>query len=146
MNRQTAQAQDLPLPDVRSTPSPASKIDPPSSDTGVLAPARPSSSVPALTLQEAADLLSVSYSTVYSRKNELGFFKIGGIWRVWLSDLKDATVRLSEQTQAVAARDDPARSAASIPHPQERSAMLEIQRQYEELTRPRSRQQRKQDQ
>lgn len=103
----------------------------------------PVSSQCALSIREAANLLSVSYATVYTRKNELGFFKIGGIWRVWLNDIKDATATLSKQPQAPTAQDDRTRSAGPIPHLQERSAMLKIQRQYEELTRPRSQRQRK---
>ncbi|MFM0020882.1 helix-turn-helix domain-containing protein [Paraburkholderia azotifigens] len=37
----------------------------------------------ALTLKDVAELLSVSYNTVYSRKEELGFFQVGSVWRVW---------------------------------------------------------------
>ncbi|WP_077175865.1 helix-turn-helix domain-containing protein [Pasteurella multocida] len=42
-----------------------------------------------LTIQETADLLKMSYNTVYARKLELGFFKIGGIrgWRIYKRDL-----------------------------------------------------------
>ena len=42
----------------------------------------------ALTLKQAAELLSVSYSTVYEHKTEMGFFQIGNQWRVWPSTLK----------------------------------------------------------
>ncbi|MFC1121845.1 helix-turn-helix domain-containing protein [Pasteurella multocida] len=42
-----------------------------------------------LTIQETADLLKMSYNTVYARKLELGFFRIGGIrgWRIYKRDL-----------------------------------------------------------
>ncbi|WP_390680199.1 helix-turn-helix domain-containing protein [Burkholderia anthina] len=42
----------------------------------------------ALTLKEAAELLAVSYSTVYANRQALGFFKIGGVWRIWPEILK----------------------------------------------------------
>jgi len=44
----------------------------------------------AITLREAADLLRVSYGTVYARREELGFFQIGSVWRIWPDDLKAA--------------------------------------------------------
>ena len=47
----------------------------------------------ALTLREAAALLRVSYNTVYARREELGFFKIGSVWRIWPDDLKKAVGR-----------------------------------------------------
>jgi excisionase family DNA binding protein len=40
-----------------------------------------------LTLKEAAALLRVSYSTAYAHREELGFFQVGSIWRVWRSRL-----------------------------------------------------------
>ncbi|WP_156429741.1 helix-turn-helix domain-containing protein [Burkholderia sp. FL-7-2-10-S1-D7] len=42
----------------------------------------------ALTLKEAADLLAVSYSTIYANPRALGFFKVGGVWRIWPEILK----------------------------------------------------------
>ncbi|WP_336597187.1 helix-turn-helix domain-containing protein [Paraburkholderia bengalensis] len=44
----------------------------------------------AITLREAAALLRVSYNTVYARREELGFFQIGSVWRIWPDDLKAA--------------------------------------------------------
>ena len=44
----------------------------------------------AITLREAAALLRVSYGTVYARREELGFFQIGSVWRIWPDDLKAA--------------------------------------------------------
>lgn len=43
----------------------------------------------ALTLKMAAELLKVSYGTVYERREELGFFQIGSVWRVWPATLKE---------------------------------------------------------
>lgn len=45
----------------------------------------------ALSLKEAAALLGVSYSTVYTHKEEMGFFQIGNQWRIWPEKLKLAT-------------------------------------------------------
>ncbi|WP_442793991.1 helix-turn-helix domain-containing protein [Paraburkholderia sp. HD33-4] len=45
----------------------------------------------ALSLKEAAELLGVSYSTVYAHKKEMGFFQIGSQWRVWPEKLRFAT-------------------------------------------------------
>lgn len=45
----------------------------------------------ALSLKEAAELLGVSYSTVYAHKEQMGFFQIGNQWRVWPDKLKFAT-------------------------------------------------------
>lgn len=43
----------------------------------------------ALTLKMAAELLGVSYATVYAHREELGFFQIGSVWRVWPDTLKE---------------------------------------------------------
>lgn len=45
----------------------------------------------AMTLKEAAALLRVSYGTVYARREELGFFQIGSVWRIWPEKLMAAT-------------------------------------------------------
>ncbi|MFD1558293.1 helix-turn-helix domain-containing protein [Paraburkholderia silviterrae] len=45
----------------------------------------------ALSLKEAAALLGVCYSTLYTHKEEMGFFKVGGQWRIWPDKLKGAT-------------------------------------------------------
>lgn len=54
----------------------------------------------ALTLKEAAELLGVSYSTVYAHKAQMGFFQIGNQWRVWPEKLKSATELQSQPTGA----------------------------------------------
>lgn len=51
----------------------------------------------ALTLKMAADLLGVSYATVYSHREELGFFQIGSVWRVWPSILKGRLAAKQEE-------------------------------------------------
>lgn len=38
--------------------------------------------VRALSLQEVADLLSLSYSTVFENRRALGFFQVGRQWRI----------------------------------------------------------------
>ncbi|MFP3638146.1 helix-turn-helix domain-containing protein [Paraburkholderia sp. SIMBA_054] len=43
----------------------------------------------ALSIKEAAQLLRVSYGTVYAHKEQLGFFRIGAAWRVWPDKLKE---------------------------------------------------------
>lgn len=42
-----------------------------------------------LTIQETADLLKMSYNTVYARKLDWGFFKMDGVrgWRIYKRDL-----------------------------------------------------------
>ncbi|TAM08299.1 MAG: hypothetical protein EPN70_00730 [Paraburkholderia sp.] len=45
----------------------------------------------ALSVKEAAALLSVSYRTAFEHKASLGFFRVGAAWRVWPEDLKAAT-------------------------------------------------------
>ena len=46
----------------------------------------------ALTLKEAAALLGVSYSTVYTHKEKLGFFQVGNQWRVWPDMLRERSL------------------------------------------------------
>lgn len=43
----------------------------------------------ALSLKEAAELLGVSYSNVYAHRRSLGFFKVGGVWRIWPRQLEN---------------------------------------------------------
>ncbi|WP_091996157.1 helix-turn-helix domain-containing protein [Paraburkholderia lycopersici] len=46
---------------------------------------------PALGLRKVAELLGVSYTTVYVHKEKLGFFQVGNQWRVWPEKLKEMT-------------------------------------------------------
>lgn len=43
----------------------------------------------ALSIREAAQLLRVSYATVYAHKKQLGFFRVGAAWRVWPEKLNE---------------------------------------------------------
>lgn len=46
----------------------------------------------ALTLKEAAEILGVSYHTVFARRHKLGFRLPGSrIWRIWPSQLAEYT-------------------------------------------------------
>ena len=65
--------------------------------------APPSTIASALGLREAAELLRVSYGTVYAHRLELGFFQVGSVWRVWPERLKECTEPKSDaqSTEAV---------------------------------------------
>jgi excisionase family DNA binding protein len=51
----------------------------------------------AIGLREAAQLLSVSYSTVYEHRCELGFFQIGNQWRIWPETLRENLEKQAEK-------------------------------------------------
>jgi hypothetical protein len=51
----------------------------------------------ALMLKEAAALLGVRYGIVYARREELGFFQIGSVWRVRQDDLRRRLSAKSEE-------------------------------------------------
>lgn len=54
----------------------------------------------ALTLRQAADRLGLSYSTVFSKRAEIGFRLPGGrVWRVWPSQLAALTEKRSNLTR-----------------------------------------------
>ncbi|WP_372585108.1 helix-turn-helix domain-containing protein [Burkholderia cenocepacia] len=69
----------------------------------------------ALTLKEAAELLAVSYSTVYANRKSLGFFKIGGVWRIWPEILRSASSGYNSDRPARTAQEEvcPSESAAA---------------------------------
>jgi excisionase family DNA binding protein len=54
----------------------------------------------ALSIKEAAQLLRVSYGTVYAHKEQLGFFRIGAAWRVWPTTLKERAGEYNETRPA----------------------------------------------
>lgn len=58
-----------------------------------------------LSIQEAADLLNMSYSTVFARRRQLGFRQIRRVWRITLDGLKKATSGEVEQRQEPIIRD-----------------------------------------
>ncbi|WP_124645628.1 helix-turn-helix domain-containing protein [Burkholderia ubonensis] len=64
----------------------------PPADVGVLE-THAASTAPALGLQEAADLLNVSYSTVFANRRALGFFQVGRQWRIWPETLREKLER-----------------------------------------------------
>ncbi len=54
----------------------------------------------ALTLQEAADRLHLSYSTVFAARHKIGFRLPGSrVWRVWPSQLAALTEKRSNLTR-----------------------------------------------
>jgi len=56
----------------------------------------------AITLKEAAELLNVSYWTVYEHRISLGFFKVGGCWRIWPQRLTEMSTGYNERRPAQA--------------------------------------------
>jgi excisionase family DNA binding protein len=98
----------------------------------------------ALTLKMAADLLKVSYSTVYAHKEELGFFQIGSQWRIWPDTLK---TRLAAKQEEKARRREKtalpvseSRMPSHLYSPSARKAQRELD---ELLARPSTRRNRK---
>jgi hypothetical protein len=54
----------------------------------------------AITLQEAADRLHLSYSTVFAHREKIGFRLPGSrVWRVWPSELAALTEKRSNLTR-----------------------------------------------
>lgn len=54
----------------------------------------------ALTLQEAADRLRLAYSTVFAKREQIGFRLPGSrVWRVWPSRLAELTEKRSNVTR-----------------------------------------------
>ncbi|HDR9274767.1 TPA: helix-turn-helix domain-containing protein [Burkholderia vietnamiensis] len=68
----------------------------PPADVGVPEPHAASTAV-ALGLQEAADLLNVSYSTVFANRRALGFFQVGRQWRIWPETLREEMERRTKK-------------------------------------------------
>jgi len=54
----------------------------------------------ALTLQEAADRLRLAYSTVFAKREQIGFRLPGSrVWRIWPSRLAELTEKRSNVTR-----------------------------------------------
>ena len=70
----------------------ATTLSGPPADVGVT---RPDAAAPAraLRLQEAAELLNLSYSTVFENRRALGFFQVGRQWRIWPETLMEEMER-----------------------------------------------------
>ncbi|MCA8080862.1 helix-turn-helix domain-containing protein [Burkholderia cepacia] len=92
-----------------------------------------------LSIQEAAELLNVSYSTVFVRRRQLGFFQIGRVWRITLDGLKKATSGEGEQRQEPLTHHDG--QSAGITDPRSPSAR-QAAREFDELLRIRTKRQR----
>lgn len=56
--------------------------------------------VRAIGLQEAADLLNLSYSTVFANRRALGFFQVGRLWRIWPETLREEMERRTKRPSA----------------------------------------------
>ncbi|CAM2193251.1 DNA-binding protein [Paraburkholderia kururiensis] len=82
-------------------------------------PQTPTAIASALTLKEAATLLSVSYSTVYEHRKRLGFFQIGNQWRVWPDTLRERLASTPAQDRSDE-HDARIASTAKLPSPRRR--------------------------
>ncbi|WP_175656487.1 helix-turn-helix domain-containing protein [Burkholderia ambifaria] len=78
-------------------------------DSHAAAPAR------ALGLQEAADLLNVSYSTVFANRQALGFFQVGRQWRIWPETLREEMGRRTKKSSSTDIGIDPSLPPDRIP-------------------------------
>jgi excisionase family DNA binding protein len=108
--------------------------------------AQPDTETPAvrfLSIQEAADLLNVSYSTVFARRRQLGFSQIGRVWRITLDGLKKATSGEVEQRQEPLTHHDDQSAGITDPRSPYRSpSARQAAREFEELLRIRTKRQR----
>jgi hypothetical protein len=86
----------------------------PPADVGVPEP-HAASTAPALGLQEAADLLNVSYSTVFANRRALGFFQVGRQWRIWPETLREELGRRTKKPSSTDIGIDPSLPADRIP-------------------------------
>ncbi len=121
----------VPLP----PPPPMVGVAPPSAH----APAEPDADEPgshaappvlpvrAIGLQEAADLLNLSYSTVFANRRALGFFQVGRLWRIWPETLREEMERRTKRP-SVNPRIDPRRPAERIPPLRATGSVLARQR------------------
>lgn len=73
------------------------------------------SAAPALGLQEAADLLNVSYSTVFANRRALGFFQVGRQWRIWPETLREEMERRTKKSSSTDIGIDPSLPPDRIP-------------------------------
>ncbi|WP_175872695.1 helix-turn-helix domain-containing protein [Burkholderia sp. BCC0397] len=73
------------------------------------------STAPALGLQEAADLLNVSYSTVFANRRALGFFQVGRQWRIWPETLREEMERRTKKPSSKPPGIDPSLPPDWIP-------------------------------
>lgn len=85
----------------------------------------------ALTLRLAAELLGVSYGTVYAHREALGFFQIGAVWRVWPDTLR---MRLGAKQEEKARSRGKAATPAFKGSPPSYAPSLDAQKAAKELT------------
>ncbi|WP_144410539.1 helix-turn-helix domain-containing protein [Burkholderia thailandensis] len=78
----------------------------PPADVGVPEP-HAASTARALGLQEAADLLNVSYSTVFANWRALGFFQVGRQWRIWPEKVREELGRRKKKPNSTGLGIDP---------------------------------------
>ncbi|WP_155753899.1 helix-turn-helix domain-containing protein [Burkholderia cepacia] len=69
----------------------------------------------ALGLQDAAELLNVSYSTVFANRRALGFFQVGRQWRIWPETLREELGQRTKKSSSREPRIDPRASADRMP-------------------------------
>ncbi|WP_321875569.1 hypothetical protein [Burkholderia cenocepacia] len=95
--RLVAEAQSLQREAAESERHAATTPEQPPADLGVREP-HPASMAAALGLQEAADLLNVSYSTVFANRRAMGFFQVGRQWRIWEETLREELERRTNKS------------------------------------------------
>ncbi|AOJ87476.1 hypothetical protein WS87_12715 [Burkholderia sp. MSMB0856] len=86
----------------------------PPADVGV-SESHAASTANALGLQEAAELLNVSYSTVFANKRALGFFQVGRQWRIWPETLREEMEQRTKKPSSRGSGIDPCLPADRIP-------------------------------
>ncbi|WP_431226798.1 hypothetical protein [Burkholderia contaminans] len=86
----------------------------PPADVGELEP-RAATTARALGLQDAADLLNVSYSTVFANRRAMGFFQVGRQWRIWEETLREELERRTKKPSSKRPSIDPRLPADRIP-------------------------------
>ncbi|WP_157652445.1 hypothetical protein [Burkholderia ubonensis] len=93
----------------------------------------------ALSLQEAADLLSLSYSTVFENRRALGFFQVGRQWRIWPETLQEElerrTTKSNSRGSGIAPRLPADRIPPARPHSLSPSAR-QAQKEFDALLKP----------
>jgi len=112
--RLTAEARSLQSEAAEAERHAATAPVQPPVDVGVPEP-HAASTARALGLQEAADLLNVSYSTVFANRRALGFFQVGRQWRIWPETLREEMGRRTKKSSSTDIGIDPSRPPDRIP-------------------------------
>ncbi|WP_175850010.1 helix-turn-helix domain-containing protein [Burkholderia cepacia] len=110
----------------------------PPADVGV-SESHAASTAYALGLQEAAELLNVSYSTVFANRRALGFFQVGRQWRIWPETLREELGQRTKKLSSSEPRIDPGAPADRVqplrPHSLSQSAR-QAQKEFAALLKP----------